>query len=103
MDSISLGLMSEMELIFCPWPTSSPVVLNEVDNDELLSLNMGMPSTTYKGFWAPRILTSKPAPGVPEGEVTLMPDSLPWMLPARLARGWFLKSLLPMDATAPVR
>ena len=86
-DSISSGLISDMELIFCPCPTSSPVVLKEVDKEELLSLIIGIPSTTYKGFCAPRMLTSKPAPGVPDGEVTLMPESFPWILLARLVTG----------------
>src|SRR5712664_2527365 len=99
---MSSGLISEIELTFCPLPTDCPDRLYDVPNDELLSLSIGTPSTTYKGFCAPRILTNSPAPGVPDGCVTLIPESLPSILAAKFDTGWSLKSLFLMEDMAPV-
>ena len=73
--------------MFCPLPISVPSVLYDVDKAELLSLIIGTPSTTYNGLLAPRTLTRRPAPGVPDGVVTKMPATLPCILCAILETG----------------
>ena len=45
-DSMSSGFKSEIEEIFCPLPTEAPCKSNEVEIPELLSLIIGIPSTT---------------------------------------------------------
>ena len=66
-----------MEEIFCPAPTELPCKSKEVLILELLSLIIGIPSTTYKGLNCPRTLTNNPAPGVPDALRISIPDTFP--------------------------
>ena len=80
-------------------------------SDDEVPCSAGMPSITYNGSLfaliepVPRTRTRKPAPGIPEFEVTCTPAALAWRPVVRVTMGAApaLNSFAESDDTAPVR